>query len=315
VTKKRAFLFVVGLITSFCILEGSIRVASTYLGPPIISWNTMEDAKKLKLEEFRAKYKSPKYVLMGNSTTLIGFNPTIFDSVAGLPAGSSFNAAMNGSDIKTMRDFACGYIISKINPKTLVLLFSKTEMIQIQDYKELDSVSENVLFSSYLYKYRNTLRDPMTVNTILRILKYRDTRQGIVYRWADNLDDFGYTKYGTTSATFPEKGWNPRENSALDLSSYRVNKSQLKYLIEIRDFGQKHGVNLVIGTVPLLAQDLEYRGTLRAIADDLEIGFIQGNDAVGQGKYFQDEIHLNKDGAKIFSEFLAKELLPLVDDL
>ena len=312
--KNKVLIFIVGLLSSCLILEGSIRAVSPIIGPPLISWNTMEDAKKLKLEEFRGKYKSPEFVLMGNSTTLIGFNPTIFDDAANLPAGSSFNAAMNGSDIKTIRDFACGYIISTIKPKNLVLLFSNTGMIQIQPYEELKSGSASLLSNSYLYKYRNTFRDPMTINTLLRVLKYRDTRQGIVYRWSDNLDDFGYTKYGTTSVTFPQKGWNPKENSAMDIGTYLVKKSQLKYLIEIRDFAEKNGVNLVIGTVPLLAKDLEYRGTVRAIADDLGIGFIQGNDAVGQGKYFQDGIHLNKDGAKMFSEFLARELLPIASD-
>jgi hypothetical protein len=312
--KNKVLLFVVGLLSSFFLLEGSIRAASTLLGPPIISWNTMEDAKTLKFEEFMGKYKSAKYVLMGNSTTLIGFNPTTFDSAAGLPAGSSFNAAMNGSDIKTIRDFACGFIISNVKPKNLVLLFSNIGMIQTQDYKELEYGPSSVLSSSYLYKYRNTLRDPMTVNTLLRILNYRDTRQGIVYRWADNLDDFGYTKYGIPTVQISQKGWNPRENSALDFSTYSVDKSQLKYLIEIRDLAQKNGVNLVIGTVPLLAKDLEYRGTVRAIADILGIGFIQGNDAAGQGKYFQDGIHLNKDGAKLFSEFLAKELPSIADN-
>jgi len=82
----------------------------------------------------------------------------------------------------------------------------------------------------------------------------------------------------------------------------------LRYLTEIRDYAEKNGVNLIIGTVPLLAQDLAYRGTIRQIADDLGVGFIQGNDAVGQGKYFQDGIHLNREGAKIFSEFLAQKL-------
>jgi len=313
-TKNRVFSFVVGLLFSFFILEGSIRAASTFLGPPLISWNTMEDAKKLKLDEFLVKYKSPKYVLMGNSTTLIGFNPTTFDSVAGLPAGSSFNAAMNGSEIKSIRDFACRYIIPTIKPKNLVLLFSNIGMIQTEDYKDLKSNSPRVLSNSYLYKYRNTLRDPMTVNTLLRILHYRDKEQGIVYRWANNLDDFGYTKYGTSDVKFPQNGWNPKEDSTLDETTYLVNRSQLKYLIEIRDFAQKNGVNLIIGTVPLLAKDVEYRGTVRAIARDLGIGFIQGNDALGHGKYFQDGIHLNKGGAEIYSEFLAKELQLIADN-
>ena len=312
--NKKVFVFVVGLLSSFFVLEGSIRAASPFLGPPIISWNTMEDAKRLKLEEFRDKYISPDYVLMGNSTTLIGFNPSIFDIAAGLPTGSSFNAAMNGSDIKTMRDFACGYIISTVKPKNLVLLFSNIGMIQNQGFSELKSSSTSVLSNSYLYTYRNNFRDPMTVNTLLRVLKFRDTRQGIVFRWADNLDDFGYTKFETTNGTFPQEGWNPKENSALDETTYLVNTSQLKYLIEIRDFAKKYDVKLIIGTVPLLAKDLQYRGTVRAIADSLGIDFIQGNDAVGQGNYFQDGIHLNKDGSKIFSEFLASELPPIADD-
>ena len=113
---------------------------------------------------------------------------------------------------------------------------------------------------------------------------------------------------GTTDATFPDAGWDPTKGVSPDSKNYSVNVSQLKYLIEIRDYAEKNGVNLIIGTVPLLAQDLAYRGTIRQIADDLGVGFIQGNDAVGQGKYFQDEIHLNREGARLFSEYLAKNL-------
>jgi hypothetical protein len=151
----------------------------------------------------------------------------------------------------------------------------------------------------------------MTINTILRTLKFRDTRQGIVYRWADNIDEFGYSKHETTDATFPDAGWDPKNEKKEDTKSYFVDDSQIKYLIEIRDSAEKSGVNLIIGTVPLLAQDLAYRGIIRQIADELGIGFIQGNDAVGQGKYFQDSIHLNREGAEIFSEYLGANI-PLV---
>jgi hypothetical protein len=268
----------------------------------------MEDAKRLKLDEFREKYQSPDYVFMGNSTTLIGLNPTVFDSKAGLAPGSSFNAAMNGSDINTIRDFARSYIIKKVKPKNLVLLFSNTSMIYGPKFESFNSEKTKLLSNSYLYKYRNTLRDPMTVNTFIRVAKNRDTRQGIVYRWAENIDDFGYTKYETTDATNENRGWLPNQEAKKDSKSYPIDLSNLQYLIEIRDFAKENGVNLIIGTVPLLAQDLKYRGTLREIADKLGISFVQGNDAVGQGKYFQDGIHLNRQGAKIFSEFLAEKL-------
>ena len=148
----------------------------------------------------------------------------------------------------------------------------------------------------------------MTINTFLRAAKHRDTRQGIVYRWADNIDEFGYTKYETTDATNPENGWIPSQEIMRDQTSYSVDISKLRYLIEIRNFAKKNGVNLIIGTVPLLEQDLKYRGTVQEIAGKLGIDFVQGNDAVGQGKYFQDGIHLNRKGANAFSEYLAIEL-------
>jgi hypothetical protein len=306
--KNRGLLFILGLLLSVLTLESIARAVSPVLGPPLISWNTMEDAKRLKFGEYLEKYQNPKYVVMGNSTSLIGFNPTIFDSTANLPIGSSFNAAMNGSDIKTIRDFALDFIVGKVKPENLVLLFSNTSMIQGPKYQDFKLDTGNLLSNSYLYQYRNTFRDPITVNTILRTLKLQDTRQGIVYRWADNIDEFGYTKYETTDATFPDAGWDPTKGVSPDSKNYSVNVSHLKYLIEIRDFAKNNGVNLIIGTVPLLAQDRAYRGTVRQIADDLGVDFIQGNDAVGQGKYFQDGIHLNREGAKVFSEYLAKNL-------
>ena len=106
----------------------------------------------------------------------------------------------------------------------------------------------------------------------------------------------------------PDKGWLPNQEAQKDSKSYQIDQSKLKYLTEIRDFANKNGVNLIIGTVPLLSQDLKYRGTVREIADKLGIAFVQGNDAVGQGQYFQDGIHLNRQGAKIFSEYLAQNL-------
>jgi hypothetical protein len=305
--KKQTSMFLLGILIACLLLEGTTRLISPLLGPPLLKWNTMEDAKTLKLKEFGNQFSSPKYVLMGNSATLIGFNPTIFDSSAGLPAGSSFNAAMNGSEIKELRDFACSYIINTVRPKNLVILFSNVAMAQNESY-EGKLQSESLLARySYLYKYRNTFRDPMTVNTFIRILKFQDLRQGIVYRWADNLDAFGYTKYPTTTNEFSDPGWDPTSVPA-DSSSATVDKGNLKYLIEIRDVAKSKGVNLIIGTVPTLALDPLYRNSIQQIARELGVGFVQGNDAVGQGRFFQDGVHLNQSGATEFSKFLAQEL-------
>lgn len=307
--KSKSLLFICGILIAVLAIEGSVRAMSPLLGPPLVKWNTMEDAKTLKLEEFRAKYHRPKYIFMGNSTALIGFNPTIFDSEAGLVPGSSFNAAMNGSEIQQIRDFACGYILKEIHPKNLIILFSYAGMAVKDNYSgPLEDVS-SLEKSLYIYRYRNTFRDPMTLNTFMRILKYRDKRQGIVYRWADNLNEFGFTKYGTSNTEISDPGWDPSQVAKEgDVPALILNESGLKYLIEIRDFAKAQGGNLIIGTVPTLSFNADYRGTVEQIAKNLGVGFIQGNDAVGQGTYFQDSVHLNELGATIFSKFLARAL-------
>jgi hypothetical protein len=269
----------------------------------------MEDAKVLKLEEFRIRYPRTSYVFMGNSTTLIGLNPKVFTSEINLPDGASFNAAMNGSEIRQIRDFACGYILGAVRPRNLVILFSNSAMATSIDYKPMKLSSSNLEKYSYIYRYRNTFRDPLTLNTFLRFLKYRDTRQGLVYRWADNLDDFGYTKYGTTDASITALGWNPNE-SREDIVPIQksIHPKDLKYLIEIRDFALAHGSKLIIGTVPTISYEPLYRREIEYMAKYLGIEFVQGNDAVGQGEYFQDGVHLNRQGTIEFSKYLAREL-------
>jgi hypothetical protein len=306
--RKQIFILTLGILTSLLVVEGTIRIASPILGPPLSAWNTMEDAKKLKLREFQVKFGSPDFLIMGNSTALIGFNPTIFDARMKNTQRFSFNAAMNGSDIGTICNFATGHVIPVIKPSNLVILVSNTGMLFDSNFLPSTENDSNLLKKSYLYRYRNTLRDPMTLNTLIRFAQYRDGRQGIVYRWADNLDNFGYSEYPTTEGSVGDMGWNPTSPTADQMEEVSIDASKLKSLIQIRDLARQNNINLVLGTVPLLSNDRSYRATVRSVADLLGIGFVQGNDALGEGKYFQDGIHLNRQGADVFSKFMADSL-------
>jgi hypothetical protein len=306
--KKQLFTLTLGILISLLLVESTIRIASPILGPPISSWNTMEDAKKLKLSEFQTKYDSPDFLIMGNSTALIGFNPVIFDARMNNDQRFSFNAAMNGSDIGTIHDFATSFIIPIIKPRNLVILVSNTGMLFDSNFLPLAGGDSSFLNQSYLYRYRNTLRDPMTLNTLVRFAQYRDGRQGIIYRWADNLDDYGYSEYPTTEGSVGDIGWNPASSTINQIEEVSIDVSKLKSLIQIRNLARQNNINLVLGTVPLLSNDTNYRATVRSVADLLGIGFVQGNDALGEGRYFQDGIHLNRNGAEVFSKFIADSL-------
>lgn len=304
-TKKRLATFILGIFLSVICLEGLVRVASPLLGPPLVSWNTMEDAKRLKLREFKVKYGHPEYVFMGNSTTLIGVNTKVFDEFAKLGNSKSFNAGMNGADIVNIRDFAIDFVIPEAKPKNLVILFSNPGMLLNAEYKSFEPKRDNWLNKSQVYSYRNTLRDPMTLNTMIRVIKFRDTKQGIIYRWAAQLNDFGYQDVTRMSAT--DTGWNPRLNDKED-PILKVSKEEIKYITEIRDFARAKDIKLILGTVPKSNFDERLRATVKSVARDLGIEFIQGNDALGSGEFFQDGTHLNYQGSVEFSKFLGVKL-------
>ena len=304
--KNRVFLFFIGLLVSVLLLEGGVRAASPLLGPPLVSWNTMEDAKRLKLDEFRQKYGQPNFVFMGNSTTLIGVDTNVIDDYTQDGPLRSFNAGMNGANIVNMRDFAINFIIPEVKPKNLVLLFSNVGMLLNSNYEKV-VVRKNVLLESFqLYNYRNTLRDPMTLNTFIRILKFRDYKQGIIHRWAAQLNDFGFQD--VTRSSIYDKGWDVNVLKEGSNRKIVIDIDQLRYISEIRDSADSQGIKLIIGTVPTLAFDQKFRETIREVASILNIEFIQGNNAVSSGQYFQDGTHLNYQGRVEFSEFVGSEI-------
>ena len=304
-TSKRLATFILGIFLSVIFLEGLIRIATPLLGPPLVSWNTMEDAKRLKLREFKVNYGQPEYVFMGNSTTLIGVNTEVFDMHANSQKSKSFNAGMNGAEIVNMRDLAVDFVIPEVKPKNLVILFSNIGMLLNSEYKVFSPKKDSWLNKSRIYSYRNTLRDPMTLNTLIRVVKYRDTNQGIIYRWAAQLNDFGYQDITRLSMT--EKGWDPGSNEKID-QTVKVKKDEIKFITEIRDFARAKDINLIIGTVPSLIFEPKLRAAVKSVAEQLNIGFIQGNDALGSGEFFQDGTHLNYQGSIEFSKFLGIKL-------
>jgi hypothetical protein len=304
--KNKVCLFIIGLLTSALLLEGGVRVASPLLGPPLVSWNTMEDAKRLKLDEFKQKYGKPNFVFMGNSTTLIGVDTIITDKYSQDKISKSFNAGMNGANIVNMRDFAISYIIPEAKPKNLVLLFSNTGMLVDSSYKKYKERRSVFLDNFQLFSYRNTLRDPMTLNTLLRVIKFRDTKQGIIYRWSAQLNDFGFQT--VTNNSIDEKGWSASESENIRDYKIDINEDAIKYLTELRDFAKTNDVKLIIGTVPTLTFSRELRKNIERAASILKISFIQGNDAVRSGDFFQDGTHLNYQGRVEFSEFLGKSI-------
>lgn len=102
-------------------------------------------------------------------------------------------------------------------------------------------------------------------------------------------------------------GWNDK---AL-LASQAMTTSGLwpnSCLLAMRNAMSQEVGELIIGTVPTSVLQDEFRERARALASEMKVKFIQGNDAVNSGLSFADGIHLNDKGTVVFSHFLASQI-------
>ncbi len=310
--SKRFFL---GLISGIVFLELLIRILSPVIGPPLQSWNTMEDAKKFKLEQLGAKPNGGVFIL-GNSTALLGVNSS--ELSRNLTKNTFvFNAAMNGSDSSTMTELAIDYLIPRYRPRLVIFFFSPGTLLSsrstLRSGSSLTSsmmpTNIKVQLSQYLriFEYRNNLRDPMIMNVFRKSLLTRSSGHGIVNSWADDLDSFGFSVFPISSNSI-SGGWSLNAIQPFELSNEQLPSAAVEDLKAVSSLAQEFGTRLVISTVPLPRLDQEYRSQVEQMARHLNLDFIQGNDAVQKGKYFSDAIHLNSAGSQAFTKFILRKL-------
>ena len=302
-----------GFLASLLLLETIVRILSPVLGPPLTAWNTMEQVKSMKLNDMLAAGKKIDFLFMGNSTTWIGINPSTIDSDLKHQT-MSFNAAMNGSTSLSIGTYASEYIIPKSHPSNLIVLFSQGGLRTSENnsnFTKTSSTAKTLSKYSYLFRYRNTLRDPMTLNTFRRSIEFSSLHEGIVYRWARDVTSNGYSVFPQSPSVMSSSGWDLKKVNPTSNPIISVPKTGLKDMLLLNQIAKHYGTRLVIGTVPTLEFDPNYRATIEKLAREVGVPFIQGNDAATDGMYFQDGVHLNAAGAELFSHFMAKQLSKL----
>ena len=308
----------VGVLAGLFLVESLVRITAPIMGPPLKSWNTMQDAKEYRLNGADS-FKRDGIFVLGNSTALIGINPSII-SLASQENLQVFNAAMNGSNLTHMKDFALDFIIPKQSPKALVLFLAPGTLDMPIEVKARTSLLSSSLLPSsardwlgerfYLFKYRNNLRDPMTLNAFRKSLFSGNTGFGIVNSWANDLDSFGYSRLEYANNSIGG-GWSLKDANQSLRYARDFMKSDINSLNKLISVGKVNDTKIIISSVPLPYLDDQYRIQVKSLANSLGITFISGNDAVTSGDYFSDGIHLNKRGAEVFSKFIAQELIKL----
>lgn len=310
-----------GMASAVLLLEILMRLASPIVGPPQTVWQIQQQAKLIKIQERPSALGTIDMVIMGDSTGKEGVDPDILDAVVG-EGFHSFNASLNSSTTYTiMEQFKD--ILRYSKPKYLLIMMGphisreSDDDVSAQTYDLAASVHQGTGIKSffnrnlYLYRYRNNIRDPFILNTLYRSIRFWSLREGVVYRNVDTMKDNGDSSFVRTLNSYGKGQWQLLANGP-ELEPTHFPSATMRHLRIMKVECQKIGAKLILATVPTNSYNPTYRVLIPAMAKDLGLGFIQGNDATTDFSNFSDGVHLNDVGAMILSDFLGLKLYAIL---
>lgn len=317
----KIFKLISGMVSAVLLLEIVMRLASPIIGPPQTVWQIQQQAKLIKIQERPSALGAIDMVIMGDSTGKEGVDPDVLDAVVG-GGFHSFNASLNSSTTYTiMKQYKD--ILRHSKPKYLLIMMGPNISresdvdVSVETYNIAASAHQGVGIKSfisrnfYLYRYRNNIRDPFILNTLYRSIRFRSLREGVVYRNVDTMKFNGDSSFARTLNSYATGQWQLPATETLEKPS-RFPRATMRHLRIMKAESQKIGAKLILATVPTNTYNPNYRALVSAIAEQIDVGFIQGNNATTKFSDFSDGVHLNKIGAQRLSDLIGLELYPIL---
>lgn len=307
-----------GIITGVLLLEVIMHLVSPIIGPPQIVWQIQQQAKVIKIRERPVDLGLIDLLIMGDSTGKEGVDPDILDTSVGEDF-HSFNASLNSSTTYTiMKQFM--EILQSTNPKLLLVILGPgtsrdsdaDESVQTYDRAVSAEVSSGIRGflnrNFYVYRYRNSIRDPFILNTFYRSVRYQSLREGVIYRNVDTMKFNGDSSFARTLNSYSTGKWDlPMSEPFLEISNYPV--ATMRHLRIMQAECNRIGAELVLSTVPTNTYNPKYRALVNSMAKQVGAEFIQGNNATTDLADFSDGVHLNARGAEKLSRFIGEALV------
>jgi hypothetical protein len=284
-----------------------IIIVSLYLLDFIYTYGYHQGTPRNKISHLmQTKNDTIDYIFIGSSRVDNTINADIISSITG---NSAINLGFQGAKTD---DYLI--ILKLLKNKNI---YSKQIFIQIDYVYNIDGNSE-ILKSEFMPFLNNQVisevikeRDPEYFQ-----LKYIPFYRYLIYDYKIGFREFFNTTFGNSNKLdlqngyFPKHGRMKNSNGSTILPSHILEEN--KNILAINSFALKNELEIIYFTAPFCpnTSNLNY---IRKLKNKLP-QFLDYSDLFpSQYNYFYDCNHLNDEGATIFSEIFAQDILKIAN--
>ena len=294
-------------------------------GLPNPQWNfTQTDLKVEEMQALAASNNRADVLLIGNSSVAAGFISNDLEDLLGVD--TVYNAALDGSSMRQMEDWALKVAVPLTNPSTVVIGLTSRDLND-------DSISNAEVFEKYLtstgrarflgeekigQKVQRTLGD---IFALVRISPFlRDPASLISQYDPSGAHDGSFQLPADDYVIRTLDVIRTRERA---LNDFALGGIETEALQRITDTLQANGIRVVIVEMPFVAEDYlplhqngaadyeAFRQVALAFADNESLLYIDLADYPWTKSEFYDFLHVNSSGIAIINSMLAEQLIEL----
>lgn len=277
-------------------------------------YNNFEQARLTNI--FNGK-EAHDALFIGSSRTYYHVNPRIIDSVMQL---DSYNAGVDGANLLETNLILQSYLASHPAPKMVIADLSTPAF----DIRDISIYNPNIYYPFLNNKIVFNFLKPYKRVHMLRYLPFLQItecddflREGALEGLLGNQKPLapsykGYLESGRDTIPLPFK-------ITYLTTNYAVTEKGRQLLFNIIQTCREKNIKLVITYSPIYKKKDEYLNplffpTLESICKSTGTPFLNYRTIAltNNNRLFRDELHLNRFGADIFSDILAKDLNKLV---
>lgn len=278
--------------------------------------NTLKD-KQGKLNDLMQGNQPCDVLFIGSSRVFIQVNANLFDSLCGT---NSYNGGIDGAAIAEMEVITRHYLKSHPSPKYIFIGVDEKNLMNTEiweyprffpylkdkDVAALSRYQKEMLLARYLPPVALTYYDdPKKIQGILAIRNKGD----LFYKKTKGFND---AKKDSVTALSPAKD-----------ADYNIDSDGMRALNHIIEMCIAHNAKPIVCITPFFKEDADnsvkhnnYLEKLNSVLKPHNVPCLDysADSTFFNRKYYRDGTHLNKAGAYIFTQKLAREFKRMVQD-